>query len=129
MTIPQIPLVQANSQTTVQHIPIVIRKNPPLAPPPLMAVPSFLVNKYAPLALPQILNDMPHDYMKLLPQFTGEESSFAQNHLEDFCAFIENFNVEQLDVVLRLFVQYLDGEARKWFNTLGNRSITNWEEM
>ena len=34
-----------------------------------------------------------------------------------------------MDVVLRLFLQSLDGEARKWFKTLGNRSVTTWDDM
>ena len=46
-----------------------------------------------------------------------------------FCNFAENLNVEHLDVVLRLFVQSLDGEARKWFKGLPNNSIPTWEEM
>ena len=70
----------------MQFIPIVIHT--PLPPPPLppfvnqtiaqlpptpMAnVPAFLLNKYAPLALPQVLNDMPQDYLKILPRFNGE---------------------------------------------------------
>ena len=37
--------------------------------------------------------------------------------------------MEHLDVVLRLFVQSLDGEARKWFKTLAGRSVTTWEIM
>ena len=37
--------------------------------------------------------------------------------------------MEHLDVFLRMFVQSLDGEARKWFKTLGDRSITTWEGM
>ena len=72
---------------------------------------------------------MPQDYLKILPRFNGENEIEDQNHLEVFCSFAENFNVEHLDVVLRMFVQSLDGEARKWFKTLGNRSITTWEEM
>ena len=30
---------------------------------------------------------------------------------------------------MRLFVQSLDGEARKWFKGLQNGSISNWEEL
>jgi len=37
--------------------------------------------------------------------------------------------MEQLDVVMRLFVQSLDGEARKWFKSLPNASITTSEEL
>lgn len=32
-------------------------------------------------------------------------------------------------MVLRLFVQSLDGEAKKWFKALPNASITTWEEL
>ena len=130
-------------QAAVQYIPIVIHTPLPppppppfthqtvaLPPPPPMAnVPTFLLNKYAPLALPQVLNDMPQDYLKILPKFNGENEIDAQKHLETFCSFADNFNVEHLDVVLRLFVQSLDGEAIKWFKTLGDRSITTWEGM
>ena len=38
-------------------------------------------------------------------------------------------NVEHLDVVLRLFVQSLDGEAWKWFKSLANHTVKTWEEM
>jgi len=46
-----------------------------------------------------------------------------------FCNFTENLNVEHMDVVLRLFVQSLDGEAIKWFKGIPNNSIPAWEEM
>ena len=73
-----------------------------------MDVPSFLLKKYAPLALLEVLNGMPQDYLKLLPQFTGENSTYMQRNIENLCAFDENVNLEHLDVVLRLFVQSLD---------------------
>ena len=92
-------------------------------------VPAFLLNKYAPLALPQVLNDMPQDYLKILPRFNGENEVDAHKHLENFCSFAENLNVEHLDVVLRLFVQSLEGEARKWFKTLADHSVNTWDRM
>jgi len=93
-----------------------------------MAVSGFLLHKYAPLALPQVLNDMPQDYLKLLSQFMGEHNSAVEKHIKDFCVFAEKFNVEHLDVVLRLLVQSLDGESGKWFKTLIDNSVTTWEE-
>ena len=107
------PLFPSTPQSFVHYIPIVIHTPLPppppalthqaiaLPPPPLMAnFPGFLLNKYTPLALPQVLNDMPQDYLNILPQFNGENDIYAQKHLEVFCAFAENFNVEHLDVVL-----------------------------
>ena len=46
-----------------------------------------------------------------------------------FFTFAKNLNVEHLDVMMRLFVQYLSGEARKWFKGLPNDSINYWEEL
>lgn len=53
----------------------------------------------------------------------------TQRHIETFFAFTKNLNVEQLDVIMRPFVQSLDGEAKKWFKGLPNASITTWEEL
>jgi len=72
---------------------------------------------------------MPQDYRNLLPRFIGEDDVTTQKHIEVLCAFIENLNVENLDVVLILFVQSIDGEARKLFKTLPNNSINTWEEL
>jgi len=94
-----------------------------------MALPGFLLNKYAPLNLPQPLSVIPQDYLKFLPRFNGEDDNTSQRRIETFCAFVKNLNVEQLDVVMRLFVQSLNGEARKWFKSLPNASITTWEEL
>ena len=66
-------LFPAIPQTSIQYIPIVIHTPLPPTPlpssvaqtvaqsppPPMANVPAFLLNKYAPLALPQVLNDMP----------------------------------------------------------------------
>ena len=112
---------------------MVLAQVPPvnLNPPPLiqMVVLGFLLNKYDPLDLPQPLSAMPYDYLKIFPRSNGEDENTAQRHIETFCAFAENLNVEQLDVVMRFFVQCLDGEARKWFKDLPNSSITTWEEL
>ena len=105
-------LFPSTPQASVQYIPIVIHTPLPPTPlpsfvsetvvqpppPPMANVPDFLLNKYAPLALPPVLNDMPQDYLKILPRFNGENDIDAQKHLETFCSFAENLNVEHLDV-------------------------------
>lgn len=52
-----------------------------------------------------------------------------EKHVPTSCAFVENLNVEHLDVVMRMFVQYLNGESRKWFKTLSDNGINTWEEL
>jgi hypothetical protein len=45
------------------------RQGPPPPPPSIFAK---VVAKYAPLVLPPVLHDLPENYMKNLPKFTGE---------------------------------------------------------
>ena len=91
-----------------------------------MVVPGFLINKYTPIKLKRALNGMPQYYLKILTRFTVEDDISSQKHIEVLCAFVGNLNVENLDIVMRLFVQSLDGELRKWFNILPNDSISTW---
>ena len=65
-----------------------------------METPAFLLNKYSPLNLPQPMNAMPQEYIKLLPRFTREDEITVGKH----CRTSENLNVEHLEVVMRLFV-------------------------
>ena len=66
-------------ESSIQHTPIIPQPIHPqnLPSPPLMVVLGFLLKKYAPLALPPVLNDIPQDYLKLPPQFTREDSTSA----------------------------------------------------
>ena len=71
--------------------------------------------RYAAMVLPQHLNAFSQgDYLKYLPKFTGEgEGVTAEDHLAAFYSYAYNENIEDEDVWSRLFVQSLDGEARK----------------
>jgi len=89
----------------------------------------FFHNKYVPLDLPHPLSVIPQDYLKHSPRLNGEDDNMAQSHIETFNDFSKNINLEQLDVVMRLFLQSLDVEARKWFKSLPNSSITTWEQL
>ena len=54
-------------------------------------------------------------YLKYMPNFTGEGDFTAEEHLEAFYIYAENINIEQEDVWTSVFLQSLDGHARKWF--------------
>jgi hypothetical protein len=82
--------------------------------------------RYAPLVLPQVMFSFPpNDYMKYLPKFNGNGAVTAEEHLSSFYSFADNFNVEHAGVWMRLFVQSLNGEARKWFRSLPPNSIVD----
>jgi len=64
----------------------------------------FPIEKYAPLHIPQPMNKMHQDYLKLFPTLTGEDELTTEMHVATIYTFAENLNIEYLDVVMRLFV-------------------------
>jgi hypothetical protein len=97
---------------------------------PLTRMEQILANRYAPLVLPNPLSAMPTgDYQKYMPKFTGAGEYTAEEHIEAFYAYAENINISEEDVWTRVFVQSLDGQARKWFKELPANSITGIEQL
>jgi hypothetical protein len=87
---------------------------------------AIIVARYAPLVFPVGLHALPAtDYMKYLPRYNGEGDVTAEEHLVAFYNFADNFNIDYADVWMRLFVQSLDGEVRKWFWGLPPASIVD----
>jgi hypothetical protein len=100
------------------------------ANPPRNRMDAIVAARYAPLVLPQPMNSLPvGDYLKYMPKFTGEEDITAEEHLSTFYSYADNLNIENEDVWMRVFVQSLDGEARKWFRGLTPGSIDGIEAL
>jgi hypothetical protein len=100
------------------------------APPPLTKMQQILAARYVPLILPNPVSAMPTgDYQKYMPKFTGEGDVTAEEHIEAFYSYAENLNIEEEDVWTRVFVQSLDGHARKWFKELPAGSIAGIEQL
>jgi hypothetical protein len=91
---------------------------------------SIVAARYAPLTLPQPMNPLPvGDYLKYMPKFIGEEDITAEEHLSSFYSYADNLNIENENVWMRVFVQRLDGEFRKWFRGLTLGSIARIEAL
>jgi hypothetical protein len=91
---------------------------------------SIVAVRYSPLLLPQPMNALPAgDYLKYMPKFTGEEDITTEEHLAAFYNYADNLNIENEDVWMRVFVQILGGEARKWFKGLTPESISGIEAL
>jgi hypothetical protein len=100
------------------------------ANPPRNRMDAIVAARYAPLILPQPMNALPvGDYLKYMPKFTGEEDITIEEHLVAFYSYADNLNIENEDVWMRVFVQSLDGEARKWFRELTTGSIVGIEAL
>ena len=98
--------------------------------PPIDMMDRMVAAKYAPLVLPQPLNALPGGYyQKNLPRFNGEGETIAEEHWEAFLHYADNKDIEDKDVWMRMFVQSLDGDVRKWFKELPANSITIIEEI
>ena len=89
---------------------------------------AIIIARYAPLVLPQSLNAFPgSDYFKYLPRFNGQSETSAEEHWNAYYSYDDNQNIENEYVWMRVFVQILDGEARKWFREFPARSINGIE--
>jgi uncharacterized small protein (DUF1192 family) len=100
------------------------------ANPPLNRMDAIVAARYAPLVLPHPMNPLPAgDYLKYMPKFTGEGDITAEEHLAAFYSYADNLNIGNEDVWMRVFVQSLDGEVRKWFRGLAPGSIAGIEAL
>jgi uncharacterized small protein (DUF1192 family) len=100
------------------------------ANPPPNRMDAIVTARYAPLILPHPMNPLPAgDYLKYMPKFTGEGDITAEEHLAAFYSYADNLNIENEDVWMRVFVQSLDGEVRKWFRGLAPGSIAGIEAL
>jgi len=90
----------------------------------------IIAARYGPLILPTPLNAMPTvEYQKYMPKFIGTKSVTTEGQLESFYSYFDNLDISEDNVWMRVFVQSLDGEARKWFKELTPRSIADIEAL
>jgi hypothetical protein len=87
-------------------------------PPPPPRIFAKVAARYAPLVLPVPLHDLPENYMKNLPKFTGEGDLTATEHINFFDQFTDILGLEHEDVYSRLLVQTFEGQVRTWFRGL-----------
>lgn len=86
--------------------------------------------RFTPLALPQVLDDMPADYQGKIPFFNGtSHGTTAQQHVDRMKDFFDLHEIDAENVTMRLFVQTFDSEVRKWIRALVARSIPTLEEI
>jgi hypothetical protein len=85
--------------------------------------------RYAPLVLPIPLHDLPENYIKNLPKFTGEGDLTTAEHINFFDQFVDILGLEHEDVYSRLFVQTFEGQVRTWFRSLPAGSILSYDAL
>jgi hypothetical protein len=91
---------------------------------------TIVAARYAPIILPHPMNPLPTgDYLKYMPRLTREGDITMEENLVAFYSYVDNLNIENEDVYMRVFIETLDGEVRKWFRGLALRSILGIEAL
>jgi hypothetical protein len=90
---------------------------------------SKVAARYAPLILPPILHDLPENYMKNLPKFTGEGDLTTTEHITFFDQFADILGIEHEDVYSRILVKFFEGQVRIWFRGLPIGSLPSYDDL
>ena len=77
-----------------------------------------MASRFPPLILPAQLHDLPQNYSHRIKLYDVEGNVSSQRHMDWFNNSIDLEEVDYEDVKMRLFMQSLLGEVRKWFKAL-----------
>ena len=129
----QVPDINTPSKPIISKSPQTFSKKPTLVPsifPPFTThLAQKMATRYAPLALPTQLHNLPQTYAQRIKSFGNEEDVTTQQHLDKFTDFIDLEEVDHEDAIMRLFSQSFTREVKKWFRPLVPRSIQDWEQL
>lgn len=64
-----------------------------------------------------------------LVNFFGNNVVSGEDHLKAFSNFMDYFEVEEEDVMMKLFMQSLTEDAREWYWSFPAEIINSWEEF
>jgi hypothetical protein len=82
------------------------------------------------VAFPNYPCDLPaHKWLKCIPLFAGKSGELVEDHLASFSKSLDVFQVEHENVVMRMFVSTLEGEARTCYKSLLDASIDGWDSF
>ena len=100
-----VPTSQIGASPSVVHNPLIVVPQMPtthtmeIPNPPPNRMDAIFAARYAPLVLPQPMNELPaRDYLKYIPKFCGEGEVTTEEHLANFYAYDDNLNIEHVDV-------------------------------
>lgn len=72
---------------------------------------------------------LPQKFIEWLTKFAGNNVVFAKQHVARLNDAFEAYAGEHEDVVLKLFVKSLEGDAGQWFGKLPAKSIKSWGDL
>jgi hypothetical protein len=89
---------------------------------------------FKPLDMSEILGyplQMSMRYENWLPGFTSNDEVIVEHHMDNFLAFFQlnPISDDAEDLAMELFSAILHGNARKWYNSLPDASITSMDQL
>lgn len=82
--------------------------------PAVTLIPATMANRYAPLNLHANPGAMPQNYQSKITYFDGTGTYTAQQHTKKMTDYFENYEIDDDDVRMKVFVQSLTGDVRTW---------------
>jgi hypothetical protein len=81
--------------------------------------------------IPGYPRQIPPRYQNWLPRFIGNDGVIAEDHMDKFWAFFQlhPINDDAEDLTMKLFFATLHDNARKWYDSLPDASITSMEQL
>ena len=92
-------------------------------------VPYKVPDRYKPLILTPTLHAFPDNYYKYLCRFDGENGIIAQKHIQGFKNYLDLFEIDEDDVIIRLFSLSLQSRVKSWLKNLPIASISNSKQF
>jgi hypothetical protein len=99
-----------------------------------MAMKAFLAKRFSPLNFSAI-DDYPHpvplidECQDLLPRFYEGEDESPVEHVQEFHALMQKLDIHHEDILMKMFIYSLDGDARKWYFSLPPSSISSLKDF
>jgi hypothetical protein len=93
-----------------------------------MAMKAILSKRFSPLNFSTI-DDYPHhvplidEWQDLLPRFYEGEDDNLVEHVQEFHALMQQLDIHHEDILMKMFMYSLDGDARKWYFSLPPSNI------
>lgn len=93
---------------------------------------NFSTERYKAISFDKICgypNIVPPKIRDRIPKFNGEKAESISKHFQEFVDMMGDYELDFEDVVMKLFVQSLKGDARDWFSYLPASSIHSLEDF
>jgi hypothetical protein len=99
-----------------------------------MVMKAILAKRFAPLNFSSI-DDYPHpvplidEWKDLLPRFYEGKDDNPVEHVHEFHALMQQLDIHHEDILMKMFMYSLDGDARKWYFSLPPSSISSLKDF